>query len=174
VRATDIAFERLDRNTPDGKRLPLTAFEDRRVVVSKVETIIESVTVEKFAEVDPLGRRNWKKGMWCVVVRLNYPKGHPVFADLNLNVMKGRRVRGYEHHYYTDAGDDRGKYTGIFWYGPGTQEEVDGWLDGVKLFSVDALKEDPQTTKGLALKLGRPTDNLANRIQRFLGQLNLE
>jgi hypothetical protein len=87
-------------------------------------------------------------------------------------VDKGR-LKGYEHHYYTDAGSGRGKYTGIFWYGPGTQAEVDGWLDGVRLFSVNALKQDSQTTRDLSLKLGRPV-NLGNRIQRFLKELNVD
>jgi hypothetical protein len=167
VRATEIGAEPVRRNNQ-----PLTAFEDRKVVVSGVETFIESVTVEKFAEVDPLGQRNWNKEMWCLVVRLNYPKDEPVFADPELNVDK-RRLKGYEHHYYTDAGG-RGKYTGIFWYGPGTQGEVDGWLEAINLFSVNRLKKDPQTTQKLSFELGEPAENLGNRIPRFLEKLNLE
>jgi hypothetical protein len=171
VRATRVPGE----SVPRGKR-PLSDFVNQKTVVERVPVIIESINVEEFPVVDELGRRDAKKKMWCLVVRLSHPKGQPIFAEpvLNVDMRDKGRFEGYEHHYYTEAGTGRGKYTGIFWFGPGEKPEIDSRFERLDLYSVNALKGDKQTTQRFVFDLNRPAEAIANPVQRFLKELNLE
>jgi hypothetical protein len=86
----------------------------------------------------------------CLVVRLRYTKGYPVWADL-----VGLNVQGREHRFYTEAG----KYTGIFW--PVTRGDVQQKLQSIHVMPVDEFKNQ-ETTRKFDLRLDLP-DPGANR-----------
>jgi Mg-chelatase subunit ChlD len=159
-------------------RQPLAAFDGLTPEVDNVKVRIESVRLEEFPLVDPLGKRREKK-TWCVVVRLSYPQGSPVFAQpytAKNAPVDPRRGGGYEHHFYEAAGRDkgkaRGKYTGIFWYGEMGKAEAEVLVQGLTLYSVNQFKRDPLTAR-LEHPLGRPNDRVPVT-QRYLWVLGLE
>jgi hypothetical protein len=83
---------------------------------------------------------------WCLVVRLRYTKGHPVWAD-----VEGLNIPGRKHLFYTDLGQ-YGKYTGIFWpVTPGEARKV----KALKVMTVDELMGSNSTRK-LELNMNPP------------------
>ena len=165
----------LDRQPVQRTDQPLATFFNNygKVLVQGVEARIESVTVEEFPRVDPQGERDKDATYWCVVVRLNYPKGHPVFVQPD-PAVDPEDGGGYEHHFYSVAGSDRDKYTGIFWFGsprgnPWDRKEIESRVKGIILYSVDALKQDQrQTTQDLIYPLGAPLEVFRDPTPRFL------
>jgi hypothetical protein len=132
---------------------------------------IDSVNTEDFYRVDAKGRRDKsEKKMHCVVVRLSYPKGKPVFAQPYSEALaKVKRGFGYEHHFYADVGGGRGKYTGIFWYGG---DDVLESVTDLRLTAVEGLKTDGLTRK-IEMDLGKAGPE-GPEAQRFLPQLGLK
>lgn len=99
---------------------------------------IEDVRIEeRTLEAEPGALRK----VSCLVIRLSYPRGKPVQVYL-----KGPEPKGYEHHYYTQAG----KYTAIFWE---INEEKARKLEGLNLVSIDKMKGDDARTSHIELKV---------------------
>jgi hypothetical protein len=80
----------------------------------------------------------------CLVVRLNYPKGQPVWSR-----PYGLGIEGWDHRFYEDVS----KYTGLFW--PVTRSQLDSSLRRLALISVERFKRDAKR-RGTTLRL----DNL--------------
>jgi hypothetical protein len=136
-----------------GENRPLSNFNGRgRELKNKTTVRIESVRVEQFSEVNERGVRHPSRKMFCVVVRLSYPIGKPVFVQLDTPVNP-RKGGGYEHHFY-EAGRE-GKYTGIFWYGPEQRESVEDRVKVLQLFALDSVK-NREGTRHLAIPLDKP------------------
>jgi hypothetical protein len=161
---------------------PLDRFDDRSVELEGARVVIESVRIETFPKIDELGKR-LPRDQACLVVRLNYPKDQPVFLepylrinpddpDPNGGLPDPATGGGYEHHFYTDAGANRGKYTGIFWFGNTTASDLNTRLERLHLYSINAFKEDKETTQKLVWELGLPVPGLRPR-QSFLEYLGL-
>jgi hypothetical protein len=86
----------------------------------------------------------------CLVIRLAFPAGHRHLVDPAS--LKGLKVVGYEHRFYTEAG----KYTGLFW--PVTPPEFQR-LTGLGLVDLDRLLENAEKSKAtLRMKLVQPTE----------------
>src|SRR5262249_48338269 len=126
-------------------------------------------SVETFSQVGSQGER-LKAPMPCLVVRLSYPKNRPIYVQPD-RAVDPRDGGGYEHHFYSEAGSDRGKDTGIFWDGQLLREEVEGKVKGLNLYSVEAFKGDRDTSKKLQLKLGNPSRT--SRTPNYLQVLGL-
>jgi hypothetical protein len=156
--------------------VPRGKADDNPHVVETVPVQIESIKVEFFPMVDPLGRRcaaEGKPAMPCVVVRLSHPKGRPAFArpvlgdaERSLDPAKG----GCEHHFYAEAGNNTAKYTGIFWYSQLQGRDVESLLRGINLYSVDAFKMD-HDTRTLRFDLGPPPPEDTPEINHYLQYL---
>jgi hypothetical protein len=113
-----------------------------RVKDPRNQVVIESVTVEPFdVESAPGGVARTEP---CLVVRLRYTTGHPVWAD-----VKGLSIQGKEHRFYAHAG----KYTGLFW--PVTRDDVQHRLQAIHVIPADEFK-DQETTRRLQLHLNPP------------------
>jgi Mg-chelatase subunit ChlD len=126
----------------------LVGFDDQKIIVDGVDVRIESVRVEAFKWVDEHGNRDPNRPLWCLVVRCNYPKARPIWVE-PFPAVDLTQNGGYEHHYYQIEGSDRAKYTGIFWFGGLSQEQVDQNLVRLNFFSVEAFKQEPDTTHQL-------------------------
>jgi hypothetical protein len=155
-----------------GQNKPLASFGNRtRTLEGKTDVIIESVKIEEFKVVNPLGDRDPSKKMPCVVVRMSYPKGKPAFVQ-PYPLVDPKSGGGYEHHFYADAGT-RGKYTGIFWYGQDLESNVEAKVSSIMLFAVEAFKTE-QGTDLLKIDLGKPdAPGSVDAIEPYLQRLGL-
>jgi serine/threonine protein kinase len=119
--------------------------KNRKVQLGDInrEAVFESVTYEPF-EVESAPGMPPKQEM-CLVVRLRYTKGHPVWAD-----VRGLPVEGREHRFYAEAG----RYTGLFW--PVTREQIQDKLNSIRIIPVDEFKTQPTTRQLPDLPLRPP------------------
>ena len=105
-------------------RLPVD--EDRKVELPGGTVVVRGVQVEEHeVEVAPGERRR----MPCLVVRLSYPKGRPVWVR-----PRGVNAVGWEHRFYTSADS----YTGLFW--TETADEAFTTVDRLDLIGLDTFK----------------------------------
>ena len=83
--------------------------------------------------------------MPCLVVRLSYPAGKPVWVETE---GMDDDVAGHEHRFYTRAN----KYTGVFW--PVAPDAARAKLRALRLVSVDRFKNDQRgATRRVELSL---------------------
>jgi hypothetical protein len=134
---------------------------------------IESCRVEQFNKVDPvdsLGKRDDHTKVWCLVVRLSYPKDSPILAWPE-PMVDPEKHGGFEHHFYVDVGGKRGKYTGIFWYGALSDKKVKDKVERIRLYSVTALQTNDVTRK---LKMSLEAPSGGGPIQDYRSVLGLK
>jgi hypothetical protein len=155
------------------KNQALESFNNKtRTLEGKTDIIIESVKIEDFPVVDALGNRDATKTMPCVVVRMSYPKGKPALVQ-PYPLVDPTVGGGYEHHFYAEAGGNRGKYTGIFWYGQDLDTNIKAKVTALRPYAVAGFKASDATT-AMEVNLGKP--EAAGRVgafPRFLAQLGL-
>jgi hypothetical protein len=101
---------------------------------------VESVTVESREVEDRPGEK-----VSCLVVRLRFPKGKPVWVQ-----PEGLNLQGQEHRFYYSAE----KYTGIFW--EVDQATVQDKLTALNLLSVDKFKNARSVTSVEIVPPNRP------------------
>jgi serine/threonine protein kinase len=158
LRDTVVQFQAVSEH---GRNLD-EAFAGKQVLVEGVDVRIESVRVEAFNWVDEHGNRDPQRPLWCLVVRCNYPSGRPIWVKPDPDVNPARNG-GYEHHYYQVQGSNRARYTGIFWFGSLSQQQVEEKLRQLKFYSVEDFKKDPDT-----IQLGYPFDKPPSHIRDVL------
>jgi hypothetical protein len=126
-----------------------TTLKPRTVQVEGLKVTIESILVEEREVVEDPFAPEKKVRVPCLVVRLSCPKGEPVWAQLHGGVDVA--PRGYEHHIYSAAG----KYTGVFWFGRQSKEEVERSLSRLKLsfVSLNRFKENADKDRHIRLEI---------------------
>ena len=128
------AWWREDRSSPPAEtltgvksiavRLPVDA--DQEVELPGGTVVVRGVQVEEHSvEIAPGERRR----MPCLVVRLSYPKGRPVWVN-----PRGINAVGWEHRFYNAADS----YTGLFW--TQTHDEAYKAVDRLDIISLDTFK----------------------------------
>ncbi len=88
----------------------------------------------------------------CLVVRLEYPKGLPVWSR-----PYGLGVEGWEHRFYENVS----KYTGLFW--PVTRSQLDSSLRRLAFLSVERFKREAKR-RGATLRLDKLETPTANDV----------
>ena len=106
------------------------------------KSVVESVTVEEL----PIETRpGVREKLPCLVVRLRYPPGKPVWV-LPEGLERQGDAPGHEHRFYEQAN----KYTGVFW--PVTRDAALNQLRAIHLIALDRFKQQ-RTTARIDLKL---------------------
>jgi hypothetical protein len=109
---------------PIDVRLPLD--RDRNVELPSGTVVIRGVQVEDHAVEVAAG--DFRR-VPCLVVRLSYPKGKPVWVS-----PRGINAVGWEHRFYRSADS----YTGLFW--TQTRDEAFTTVDRLELVGLDTFK----------------------------------
>ena len=118
------AGDTLNEVKPIDVRLPVDA--DRTIELPGGTVILRGVQVEEHNVEVSQGERRW---MPCLVVRLAYPKGKPVWVR-----PRGVNATGWEHRFYTTADS----YTGLFW--TTTIDQALTTVNRLDLISLDTFK----------------------------------